>query len=1098
VARASLALLSGFEARLDSGASLALPTHKYKALLAFLAVPAGQLHPREKLVALLWADRSHEQGRAALRQAVWSLRRALDSTPPAALVLEGDTIGLNAEAVSVDVTDFERAATAHDPQELARAAALYRGEFLAGVAAREPPFEEWLVMQRERLAELAMEALARLLRLERKAGNTEAAVQAALRLLALEPLEESVHRTLMELYVQLGRRGAALRQYQSCVSVLERELGVEPEPDTRALYQAIVARRVAAATPHRSGPLAPAELAAASRVPGATGDRVAGVGDELPLIGRTPETGLLRQALDQAIAGRGQVVVIRGEAGIGKSRLIGALGADATAAGARLILGRSYESEQVLPFGPWVDALRQGQLALERDVVSGLRPAWRAELGRLLPELGIPGADASVLDTGHLQLFESMARLVTALAASQPLVVILEDVHWADEMSLRLFAFIARRIHGSAAVLMVFTVREEEMSEMPLLRHILEDLDRTLRLRQILVGPLDRDDTTRLVSALAGRGRDRTALTALAENVWTASEGYPFMVVETLQALREGAEPERPANLPLPERVQALVRRRLERLGVSARQLVATAAVIGRDFSFTFLQRASGLADHEAVGGIEELVRRRVFRGTGERFDFSHDRLREVARSELLPPRRRLLHGRVAEAIEALPLDELGPHATALGQHYAEAEVWDRAAVHLSRAGFEARARGAYREAAVMLQRALDALAHLPGRAVTEEALEMRLELVRSLFPMAHLEGVAEQLRQAESLAEALGNPRQLAIARIYTCEYQRTLRDYDGALEAGQAGLRIAQELGEPGLQTAALCRIGGVHLFRGDYASAIADLEAATAAGPGEMRFGEAMYTYLLAVIRLVRCLAEVGRFTDARPLAEHGVRVADAVAPHIVGAPFVLGVLCLQQGEIEECVPFLQRSLELSREQHFESLLPLNTAALAHAYALLGRKPDATALLDEFTERQRSVERPVQHGRGLIDFGRAALLIGRLEDAHRLGERALSQATTFGERGIEAEAHALVGELAVHGPRAGEARPAERHLRRALAIAGEIGMRPLAAHCHRLLGSVYRRFGPADQARAELGHAVELYRAMHMRFWLPHAEAELAEVH
>src|SRR5262245_46434648 len=215
MARASLTLLGGFEARLDDGSSLGLPTHKYKALLAYLAVPADQAHPRDKLVALLWGSLPREQGRAALRQALWALRKALDRGAPQALSLEDDAVALKSSVVHVDVIDFEQAIQG-GVESLAPAIELYRGAFLAGVAAREAPFEEWLILQRDRLAELAVQGLARLLAAQRTAGEHEAAVGTALRLLGLDPVQEPVHRALMQRYVSLGRHGAGLGQYRAC------------------------------------------------------------------------------------------------------------------------------------------------------------------------------------------------------------------------------------------------------------------------------------------------------------------------------------------------------------------------------------------------------------------------------------------------------------------------------------------------------------------------------------------------------------------------------------------------------------------------------------------------------------------------------------------------------------------------------------------------------------------------------------------------------------------------------------------------------------------------------------------------------------------
>jgi DNA-binding SARP family transcriptional activator len=247
MARTQVTLLGGFEVRLQTGARVVLPTHKYRALLAFLAVPAGRAHPREKLVALLWDDLPRDRGRSALRQAIFAIRQALDGEGVPGLIVQGDGVALNADAVCVDVGEFERAAGEGQLASLERAARLYGGDFLAGLPLTGKPFEDWLTVERERLREHAIETLARLLTGQRHAGAREAGVQTALRLLALDPLQEPVHRALIALYVDLGRRAAALRQYQVCVGLLRRELGVEPEPETRALYREILPRTRAVA-----------------------------------------------------------------------------------------------------------------------------------------------------------------------------------------------------------------------------------------------------------------------------------------------------------------------------------------------------------------------------------------------------------------------------------------------------------------------------------------------------------------------------------------------------------------------------------------------------------------------------------------------------------------------------------------------------------------------------------------------------------------------------------------------------------------------------------------------------------------------------------
>jgi DNA-binding SARP family transcriptional activator len=292
MSRLAVTLLGGFHVRADAG-PLTVPTRKAQALLAYLAVPTGHRHPRDKLASLLWGDTADEQARNSFRQALSTLRKAL---PPGTLVTEAETVALDPESAEVDVTVFERRVAEATPGALAEAAALYQGDLLAGLAVKEAPFEEWLLSERERLRELALEGLAKLLAHRRSAGQTEPAIQTGLRLLTLDPLQEPVHRMLMRLYAETGRRGAALRQYQQCVAVLQRELDVEPEAETKQLYQEIIRRRAAASSSQTASGKARQEPA--RRWP-STG-RSVGVTTETPLIGRDAELATLRNALAEA------------------------------------------------------------------------------------------------------------------------------------------------------------------------------------------------------------------------------------------------------------------------------------------------------------------------------------------------------------------------------------------------------------------------------------------------------------------------------------------------------------------------------------------------------------------------------------------------------------------------------------------------------------------------------------------------------------------------------------------------------------------------------------------------------------------------------
>src|SRR5262245_24791944 len=329
MARLSLTLFGGFRALLDNDQALGIGIKKSQALLAYLAVPLGQAHPRDKLATLLWGDMRDAQARAGLRQTLFTLRKILGDPEPLRLV--GETVALEPTLVAVDVGTFEQRVALGTRDALGEAAAIYQGDLLEGLTLQERPFEDWLIAERVRLRELALEALARLLVQHRDAGAFDEAVQTALRLVALDPLQEPVHRALMRLYTQLGRRGAALRQYQLCVAVLQRELRAEPDDETRALYQQILQRQPALPSP---APPSVAGVRPASPGPEGLLHADAPVAEAL-IVGREVELAQLQDALQAALAGQGQLIAVAGEAGIGKSRLVAELVTEAGRKGVR-------------------------------------------------------------------------------------------------------------------------------------------------------------------------------------------------------------------------------------------------------------------------------------------------------------------------------------------------------------------------------------------------------------------------------------------------------------------------------------------------------------------------------------------------------------------------------------------------------------------------------------------------------------------------------------------------------------------------------------------------------------------------------------------
>jgi DNA-binding SARP family transcriptional activator/predicted ATPase len=737
------------------------------------------------------------QARGGLRQSLFTLRKIV-GVDASVLLIDGQTVALNPTAVDVDVVEFEREVAEGTPAALERAAALYRGELLEGLAVQEAPFEEWLLAERDRLRELALEALAKLLRHQRTTGATEAALQTALRLLALDPLQEPVYRAIMRLYVQLGRRASALRQYQICVGVLQRELGVEPEATTKQLYQEILRQPPSHAAANVESPAtAHAVPAEVSRLTDETLPR------ELPLIGREAEIRRLREVLNRAWEGHGQVLAVIGEAGVGKSRLLAEVAAEAVAHRARVLVGRCYEAEQILPFGCWVDALRAGHVNEETEVLESLNPLWRTELARLLPELGLPGYGPGQGPVDYRHLFESVAQLIRHLVLRQPVMLILEDLHWGDEMSLRLLSFVGRRLQ-TWPILVVGTAREEDLASAPILRRTLEDLSCDKRFVELRLAPLSKEETLTLVRALAGAESNEAVMTGLAEQVWITSEGNPFAVVELVRALPNAAAAEPLAKLAVPERVRDVIVRHLEDLSERSRDLATVAAVIGREFDFPLLQRSAGLEENEAAELLEELVRRRVLHSVGERFDFTHDRIREVAYGRLLRERQRALHARIANSMETLYADRLAEQVERLAHHAARGELGDKAVAYLRQAGEKAFANSAHTDALAHFTQALELLGKLgPGAARDREELSLRLALGPALQATRGYATpeVEQNYARARQLADEVGAPVQRfqALWGMWLVASHRA--SADTALELGRELLALAQTLGDPAL---------------------------------------------------------------------------------------------------------------------------------------------------------------------------------------------------------------------------------------------------------------------------------------------------------
>ncbi len=1072
--RLSLSLLGGFDATIGTRAFTF--TRKAQALLAFLALSPGHASPRAHLAALLWAERGEEQARNSLRQAIFDIRAALGTDGERLLRADHERVELLAARLEVDALAFQELAKTGSASALDQAAALYRGELLAGLAVKEAPFESWLTGERERLHQLAVRVLSARFEQQRTAGTLDVAIETALRLLALDPLQEPVHRALMHAYAGQGNRALALRQYRLCVDTLRRELRVEPEAETRQVYREILAERAASTGPGDDRCISEGREAS----PAAIDAR-----EPVPVVGRSAEMARLRHVLTEARAGRGGVVAVLGEAGVGKTRLVDEVANEASQLGFSVIAGRAHGSERILPFGLWIGALRASGAIVDRDTLEAIGVPWRRELARLFPELGTRGAVRSGLDD-HLRIFEAVAELLKVLARRRPVLIVLEDLHWADDTSLRLAAFLARRL-TQLCVCFALTARSEELEESSLARAILREIAREPGLVEIGLSPLDRTATLELVRALA----TRLAVEAggpVEERVWRMSEGNPLAIVEAMRTLHErgGAATE---ALPIPEGMRRVVEERLDGVGPSARHVLGVAAVIGRDFDVELLSSAVNLQTGDAADAVEELLGRRILRQRGAHLDFSHDSLREIAYEALMEPRRRLIHAAVADAIERHHARDLDPYHAALAEHCRRAHLWDRAVHHLRATASQTADRGAYRDAVALFEDALNMLERLdPNRTALEQAIDVRLETRDLLHILGDFFRGRDHLDAAERCATELADEPRLAAIRNAISSSCWITGDYRRAVGLGEWLVATGERRSDARLTGAACARLGQCYHALGDYRRSIEFNRRSLGLLGGAPGWGRWLVPQVVPRTWLALSLAEVGQFPEAVSEAERAVTDAEtAEAAHALSfASLQLGRVFLLHGQPERAIPPLERSHALARTWHIGMLRP--AAPLSYAYLLSGRH----GALGEIWPPPPP--RPIANAAGvMVERGECLLALGRAAEANALAHDALDQARRFGERGHEARALAFLATVEARRAVAESSRAGELY-DQAMAMAEELGMRPLVARCQLDAGRLWLAAGRRARAREHLERAAATFRELDMPCWLAHAEEAL----
>ena len=1104
----SIALLGTFEVELDGRPVTGFGTDKARALLAYLAIESGRPHRRAALAGLLWPDSTESAGRHSLSQTLHLLRRALDDHTEGGPIFftTRQTIQLNPDGdYALDVAAFEAGVTRYravaprhlTPEQagaLARAVDLYRGDFLAGHAlADSVAFEEWALSHQTALHVQAMETLTRLASCYQMRGEPALAARYARRQIELDPLREVGHRQLMRALAREGQRAQALAQYETCREVLAHELGIEPSPETVALAQEIGAGQAAPSPSHPDSS------------PG--------------FVGREDELARLEAFLAQALAGQGRVAFVGGEAGSGKTALLDAFAHRATAAHPDLIAVRgncsAYTGHGVpyLPFREIVQTLA-GDLQAGR-VGDALSPRRARQLWQVLPQvaealveegpglidrlvsrqavgsqaeaipLQVPGDSAPLLQQ---DLFEQVSRVLLTLARSQPLLLLVDDVQWADSGSISLFFHLGRRLAGSR-ILLVGAYRPTLLPGAGRSRHPLVPVRNELqRLFGDIEIDLDRAGGLELVEALVDREPNRLDR-AFCQILYRHTGGNPLFTLELLQEMEARGEIARdedgrwveahPDWARLPARVEAVIAERIGRLPPEWQDLLAAASVEGVEFSAELVAqilRADGQRVKRVLSGplskqhrlvqatrVEWAGRRRL-----SRYRFTHHFFQAYLYTRQDPVERAGRHDLIGSALEEMVGSSTASvdRCVTLAWHFEAARRPLKAVDYLLRAGQQAYRLSAPDEAINLYRHGLELLDPLPS-SDTRDRLELDLQMNLDP-PLLVSQGWgaperSEVLERAHALARQLGDTERLLIILYTLADLCTAQAKHRQALAYADQLLALAQKAGDRVYEALGRRMVGTAHFFLGNFRAAREHLEDGLA------------------------CYADVTREALSPEKAASVERAVFLWA----WLPHTLLVL----GYPEQASARSREALERVRPHgpaHTQAIMLMAAGVSFNAMAWQPRAAlrYAQELLTLATEYDLAAFR----GWATFYRGWARATMGQAEDGLSDMRAGWDHLQATGSKGSLPHLLTLWAEARLEY---GEVDKSEALLDRALALTEQNGEALYLAETHRVRGMAWRRKGVDEEAEACFERAIALAREQSAKLWELRAVEELAQL-
>jgi class 3 adenylate cyclase/tetratricopeptide (TPR) repeat protein len=853
-----------------------------------------------------------------------------------------------------------------------------------------------------------------------------------------------------------------------------------------------------------------------------------------PLVGRRTEIEVFSKLVEQAASGKGQILAMVGEPGMGKSRLVHEFTRHQLRPGWLVLEGASVSYGKATPYFPLVEMLRHYFQIVDGEGIENIRDQvvmHILELDNMLKDAILP--ILSLLDAlpdekitlpadGHNGLvrlqdigemikhfysmdpqqrrrhtLDAVKRVLIRESQRQPLLVVFEDLHWVDHETQ---AFIDSLMESlpMAHILVLVNYR-------PGYVHTWNDKAYYTQLR---VDPLQPTSAEELLQHLLGSNKD---LVPLKELLIQRTEGNPFFAEESVRSLVETGvlvgekRAYRPGlkidEIRIPSTVQTVVADRIDRLPIEEKRLLQTAAVVGVIIPFPLLRAVAELPEDDLHRYVSHLQTAEFLYETNlfpeVEYSFKHALTTEVAYGALLHERRTFLHARIVKALEEMAENPSHDHLEKLAHHAFYGELWDKAVSFQGQAGTKALACSANREAVGFFDKALDSLCHLPKtRKTLENAIDLRLDLRNALFLLGEFGRIHNCLSEAHSIAEDLKDSYRLRRVWNLQLSYFSLTGEPHRVIELGERALALKIDTVDPGADIVTKNYMGIAYHITGSYFRAIDLLKHTIATVDKEgiryERFGTSTILSVSCRNWAVQSLAQTGSFNEGIKFAQEGMQIAEK-ANHPYSFAYIncsLGFLLVLKGDLNQAVEVLQRCQKFCQDANIRVLVPQITSYLGFAYALSGRIDEALPLLQQAEAETLSIGRTAGQSLRVNWQGEAYLMAGRLDEATLFAQRGFELSEKHKELGHGAWSLKLLGETASY-QEPPNVENAEAYYSRALALANELGMRPLEAHCHLGLGKIYLQMARFDKGRAELSQSIKLYDEMGMKFWLAKAE-------